>query len=73
MIANEEHIGMDIHEINDNALIASNMFFLIISIIKDNITDSIGFPYEWADYQPAKVYYLAPKNLEKNVTQLHKD
>lgn len=46
---------------------------LATGVTKYNITDSIGFPYEWADYQPAKVYYLAPKNLEKNVTQLHKD
>lgn len=46
---------------------------LATGVTKYNIADSIGFPYEWADYQPAKVYYLAPKNLEKNVTQLHKD
>lgn len=38
-----------------------------------NITTSIGFPYEWADYQPQGVYYLSPKNLEQNVIELHKE
>ena len=46
---------------------------LAVNITKYNIKDSIGFPYEWADYMPNGVYYLAPKNLEKNVINLHEE
>ena len=38
-----------------------------------NITKSEGFPYNWSDYQPAEVYYLAPRNLEENVVKLHQE
>ena len=46
---------------------------LASSVTKYNITASEGFPYQWADYQPNGIYYLAPRNLEKNVIQLHKE
>lgn len=46
---------------------------LATGITKYNIISSAGFPYEWADYQPNGVYYLSPRNLEKNVIRLHKE
>jgi len=46
---------------------------LATGITKYSISDSTGFPYEWADYQPNGIYYLAPRNLEKNVVRLHKE
>ncbi len=35
------------------------------------IEDTKGWPFEVADYKPANVWYGAPKNLEKQVTELH--
>ena len=46
---------------------------LATGITQYNITTSTGFPYEWADYQPKDAYYLAPRNLEQNVINLHKE
>lgn len=46
---------------------------LASGVTKYNISTSTGFPYEWGDYQPKGVYYLAPRNLEKNVIKLHKE
>lgn len=46
---------------------------LAAGITQYEITTSLGFPYEWKDYQPSGIYYLAPKNLEQNVIQLHKE
>lgn len=46
---------------------------LATGITQYNITTSEGFPYKWADYEPAGVYYLAPRNLEENVIKLHQE
>lgn len=51
----------------------SEIVELALGVTQYNITTSAGFPYEWADYQPAEVYYLAPKNLEENVKRLHQE
>ena len=52
---------------------SSQILGLAVGVTQYNITTSTGFPYEWADYQPADVYYLAPRNLEKNVIELHRE
>lgn len=49
----------------------SEIISLALSVTQYNITTSVGFPQKWADYQPGEVYYLAPRNLEANVKQLH--
>ncbi len=36
-----------------------------------DIEESIGWPYEVESYQPAGVWYGAPKNLEDQVVRLH--
>lgn len=35
------------------------------------IEETEGWPFEVADYQPAEVWYGVPRNLEKQVKQLH--
>lgn len=52
---------------------SSEIIKLAVGVTQYNITTSTGFPYNWADYQPADVYYLAPRNLEQNVINLHKE
>ncbi len=52
---------------------SSEIISLAMGVTQYNITTSTGFPYEWSDYQPADVYYLAPRNLEENVKKLHKE
>lgn len=49
----------------------SKIVELALGVTQYNITTSEGFPYNWADYQPGEVYYLAPRNLEENVKKLH--
>ncbi len=51
----------------------SEILGLATGITQYNITTSEGFPYKWADYEPAGVYYLAPRNLEENVVKLHQE
>jgi LCP family protein required for cell wall assembly len=46
---------------------------LALSATQYNISGSVGFPYEWSDYEPKGIYYLVPKNLKQNVIQLHKE
>lgn len=52
-------------------LSSSEILGLAVNVTQYNITTSTGFPYNWTDYQPAEIYYLAPKNLQENVIQLH--
>lgn len=54
-------------------LSSNEILKLASGVTKYNISESIGFPYEWADYQPNGIYYLSPRNLEKNVIRLHKE
>lgn len=51
----------------------SEIISLALSATQYNVTANTGFPYEWKDYQPSDVYYLAPRNLEENVEKLHKE
>ena len=51
----------------------SEILGLATGMTQYNITKSEGFPYNWSDYQPADVYYLAPRNLEENVVKLHQE
>lgn len=54
-------------------LSSNEIIKLAAGVTKYTISDSIGFPYEWADYQPNGIYYLSPRNLEKNVIRLHEE
>lgn len=51
----------------------SEILSLAMGVTQYNITTSAGFPTKWADYQPGEVYYLAPRNLEENVKELHRE
>lgn len=51
----------------------SEIINLALGVTQYNITASIGFPYNWANYQPSGIYYLAPRNLEENVIKLHQE
>ena len=52
---------------------ASEILGLAVGATQYNITTSAGFPYNWTDYEPEEVYYLAPRNLEENVIKLHEE
>ena len=52
---------------------SSEIIGLALGVTQYNVSTSTGFPYEWADYQPGEVYYLAPRNLEENVIKLHEE
>lgn len=48
------------------------ILYLLSQAASYEIEDMTGWPFEPADYQPAGVYYTVPKNLEKQVVDLHK-
>lgn len=49
----------------------SQMLYLMTQASAYEIEETKGWPFEKADYQPAGVYYTVPKNLEKQVIELH--
>ncbi len=55
------------------SLSKTEILSLASGALQYNITGSSGFPYEWTDYQPSTIYYLAPVNLEANVVTLHEE
>ncbi len=49
----------------------TDIFYLLSQAMSYEIEDTVGWPYDVADYQPAKVWYGAPVNLENQVIKLH--
>lgn len=50
----------------------SQILYLASQAPNYEIEETIGWPYEVADYQPGAVWYGVPRNLEKQVSELHK-
>ena len=49
----------------------TEIIYLASQAANYEIEDTKGWPFEVADYQPNGVWYGVPRNLEKQVTQLH--
>lgn len=48
------------------------ILYLLTQAASYEIEDATGWPFKPADYQPGKVYYTVPRNLEEQVVELHK-
>jgi len=48
------------------------ILYLLSQAASYEIEDTTGWPYDVEDYQPAKIWYGVPGNLESEVVALHK-
>lgn len=47
------------------------ILYLITQAASYEVEETVGWPYDVADYQPGEIWYGVPRNLEKQVVKLH--
>lgn len=47
------------------------ILYLITQAASYEVEETVGWPYEVADYEPQDIWYGVPRNLEKQVVKLH--